>query len=77
MIGVRLTTMDKKIYMSIMAALAMAANTAKNLGEIFFTLAVALFILFLIYRDGERILSATIAWFASNPDKARHYLRGL
>lgn len=51
-----------------------AANTAKNLGELLFTLAVALFILFFIYRDGERIVTAAIARFATNPDKARHYL---
>jgi predicted PurR-regulated permease PerM len=50
-----------------------AANTAKNLGELLFTLAVALFILFFIYRDGERILSAAIARFATNQGKARHY----
>ena len=53
--------------------LAAATNTAINLGELLFTLAVALFILFFIYRDGERILSATINRFASNRDKARHY----
>jgi predicted PurR-regulated permease PerM len=51
-----------------------AANTAKNLGELLFTLAVALFILFFIYRDGERIVSAAIARFATNQGKARHYL---
>jgi predicted PurR-regulated permease PerM len=50
-----------------------AANTAKNLGELLFTLAVALFILFFIYRDGKTIVSATIARFATNQDKARHY----
>jgi len=50
-----------------------AANTARNLGELLFTLAVALFILFFFYRDGERIFSAAIARFATNPDKVRHY----
>lgn len=50
-----------------------ATNTAKNLGELLFTLAVALFILFFIYRDGERIVSAAIARFPGNQDKARHY----
>jgi predicted PurR-regulated permease PerM len=48
-------------------------NTAKNLGELLFTLAVALFILFFIYRDGERIVSAAISRFATNQDKTRHY----
>ena len=53
--------------------LNVATNTAINLGELLFTLALALFILFFIYRDGQRILSAAIVRFASNPDKARHY----
>ena len=51
-----------------------ATNTVKNLGELLFTLAVALFILFFIYRDGERIVSAAIARFATNQDRARRYL---
>jgi len=50
-----------------------ATNTAINLGELLFTLAIALFILFFIYRDGEKILSTAITRFASNQDKARHY----
>ena len=50
-----------------------ATNTAKNLGELLFTLAVALFILFFIYRDGEGIVSTAIFRFATNQDKARHY----
>lgn len=54
-------------------ALDIATNTALNLGELLFTLAVALFILFFIYRDGERIVSAAIERFATNQDKARRY----
>lgn len=50
-----------------------ATLAAKNLGKFFFTLAVALFILFFIYRDGERMLSAAITRFATNQDKAHHY----
>lgn len=50
-----------------------ATNTALNLGELLFTLAVALFILFFIYRDGERIASAAIARFATDQDKAHRY----
>ncbi len=50
-----------------------AASTARNLGEVLFTLAVALFILFFFYRDGERIMFTVIARFATNPDKARRY----
>lgn len=54
--------------------LDVATNTALNLGELLFTLAVALFILFFIYRDGERIASAAITRFATDQDKARRYL---
>ena len=53
--------------------LDIATNTALNLGELLFTLVVALFILFFIYRDGERIVSAAITRFATNQDKARRY----
>lgn len=53
--------------------LHVATNTAKNLGELLFTLAVALFILFFIYRDGARIMSAAIERFATNQDRVRHY----
>ncbi|MDD2583115.1 MAG: AI-2E family transporter, partial [Desulfuromonadaceae bacterium] len=53
--------------------LDIATNTALNLGELLFTLAVALFILFFIYRDGERIASAAITRFATDQDKARRY----
>jgi predicted PurR-regulated permease PerM len=50
-----------------------ATNTALNLGEFVFTLAVALFILFFIYRDGERNINAVISKFASNQEKAHRY----
>lgn len=53
--------------------LDLTTNTAKNLGELLFTLAVALFILFFIYRDGERLVSTAIVRFAGNQDKARRY----
>jgi len=53
--------------------LNVATNTAQNLWEFIFTLAVALFILFFIYRDGERIVSSAIIRFAANQDKARRY----
>jgi predicted PurR-regulated permease PerM len=49
-------------------------SAAKNIGELLFTLTVALFILFFIYRDGEKIISAAITRFATNQDKARHYV---
>jgi predicted PurR-regulated permease PerM len=35
---------------------------------------VALFILFFIYRYGERIVSVAVARFATDQDKARRYL---
>jgi len=54
--------------------LDLATNAALNLGELFFILAVALFVLFFIYRDGERIMAATISRFATNPDKIHRYL---
>lgn len=53
--------------------LELTTNTAMNLWGLMFTLAVALFILFFIYRDGERIVNAAIIRFSSNQDKARYY----
>ncbi len=53
--------------------LEVTTNTAKNLGEFLFTLAVSLFILFFIYRDGERVVSVAIARFATDQDKAQRY----
>jgi predicted PurR-regulated permease PerM len=53
--------------------LDVATNTALNLGELLFTIAVALFILFFIYRDGERIVSTAITRFATDQDKAHRY----
>jgi len=53
--------------------LNIATNTAINLGELIFTLAMALFILFFVYRDGERIVSTGIARFATNREKALYY----
>lgn len=51
-----------------------ATNTAKNLAELLFTLAVALFILFFVYRDGRRIVSAGISRFATDKKKTKYYL---
>lgn len=53
--------------------LEVTTDTAKNLGELFFTLAVALFILFFVYRDGEKTVSAAITRFATNQEKAQRY----
>lgn len=52
----------------------LATNTARSLADLLFTLAVALFILFFIYRDGERTVSAAIDRFASNPATAHRYV---
>jgi long-chain acyl-CoA synthetase len=72
--GVDISGFGAKLTAAVSAyLLAAAKNTALNLGELLFTLAVALFILFFIYRDGERILSAAINRFASDRDKARYY----
>ena len=42
------------------------ASTAKGLAELLFTLAVALFILFFIYRDGQHLFATAIKRFADN-----------
>ena len=73
--GVDLSDFGTKLASGISGYLLNAAtNTALNLGELLFTLAIALFILFFIYRDGERIMTAAINRFAVNQEKARHYL---
>jgi predicted PurR-regulated permease PerM len=51
----------------------LATNTATNIGQLLFTLAMALFILFFIYRNGEQILSATIKRFATDQVLVRRY----
>jgi predicted PurR-regulated permease PerM len=53
--------------------LEVTTSTARNFGEFLFTLAVALFTLFFIYRDGKRIVSVTIARFSTNQVKVRRY----
>ncbi len=53
--------------------LYLARNTALNLGELLFTLGVALFSLFFVYRDGEKVVSAAIVRFAPDREQARHY----
>lgn len=45
---------------------------AKNLFNFLFVLAVALFLLFFIYRDGERAVALFIGRLAPNPRKAQH-----
>ena len=53
--------------------LELTTSTARNLGELLFTLAVALFMLFFIYRDGECIITSAIARFVTNQNTARRY----
>jgi len=51
-----------------------ATNMAKNLFDFIFTLAVALFLLFFIYRDGERVVYTFIGRLAPNPTRAQRYV---
>ncbi|HJV34146.1 AI-2E family transporter [Geomonas sp.] len=51
-----------------------AAAAAKNLLDLLFTLFVALFILFFVYRDGERVVNTCIARLAPNKKKAARYV---
>uniref|UniRef100_C6E879 AI-2E family transporter n=1 Tax=Geobacter sp. (strain M21) TaxID=443144 RepID=C6E879_GEOSM len=50
-----------------------ATNMVRNLFDFIFTLLVALFLLFFIYRDGERAVALCIGKLAPNPRKAQHY----
>jgi predicted PurR-regulated permease PerM len=54
--------------------LSLAAETAKNIFDFLFTLAVTLFLLFFIYRDGERVVDTCVSRLAPNPRKASHYI---
>jgi predicted PurR-regulated permease PerM len=67
-IGERLATTSSGIILN------QASNAAANLLDLLFTLAAALFILFFIYRDGERVVSISIVRLAPNIIKARHYV---
>ncbi len=51
----------------------LTTNTAINFGEFIFTVALTLFILFFVYRDGEKIMGVAINRFAANQARARHY----
>lgn len=57
--------------------LDMASNAAKNIADLFFTLAVVLFILFFLYRDGERTITTAINRFASNRQHALRYVNAI
>lgn len=53
--------------------LGIAADLARNMLSFLGTLAIALFILYFIYRDGERVVSSFIGRLSPNPRKAQHY----
>lgn len=50
-----------------------ATNVARNLFDFLFTLAVALFVLFFIYRDGQKVVEIFLAYLAPNRLKAERY----
>lgn len=54
--------------------LGVATEAAKELADLLFTFAIALFILFFIYRDGERTVATAINRFSSHPLKAQRYV---
>ena len=74
-LGVDLAGLGGKLAAGSSAFLLdLATETAKNLLDFLFTLAIALFILFFVYRDGERVVFAGIDRFAPNPERGRRYL---
>ncbi|HEY3309899.1 MAG TPA: AI-2E family transporter [Desulfuromonadaceae bacterium] len=54
--------------------LNIATSTAKGLAELLFTLAVALFILYFIYRDGAKAVAAAVDRMGSHKERIKHYL---
>lgn len=50
-----------------------AASTARGLAEILFTLAVALFILYFIYRDGHYVFSTALRRLANNEQHVQRF----
>lgn len=50
-----------------------ATNIVRNLFDFIFTLLLALFLLFFIYRDGQRAVSLCIGKLAPDPRKAQYY----
>jgi predicted PurR-regulated permease PerM len=74
-LGVDIAGLGGKVAAATSAFLvSLATNTARNLADLLFTLAVALFLLFFIYRDGERTVEAAIDRFSNNPTLARRYV---
>jgi predicted PurR-regulated permease PerM len=55
--------------------ISVTSHAARNIGELLFTLVVTLFALFYLYRDGRRVLAATINRVAGNRDIVHRYCR--
>lgn len=53
--------------------LGLAADLARNMMNFIGTLLIALFILFFIYRDGDRVFSLCISRLAPDPSKAQRF----
>lgn len=53
--------------------LGLAGDLARNMMSFLGTLLIALFILFFVYRDGDRVVSVCIGRLAPDPRKAQHF----
>ncbi len=51
-----------------------ATGAAANIARFVLTLVMAIFVLFFVYRDGEKIVNAGVSRFAGNAPAVRHYL---
>lgn len=51
----------------------LAGDLARNMMNFIGTLLIALFILFFIYRDGDKVVSVCIGRLSPNPRKAQHF----
>ncbi len=51
-----------------------ATGAAANIARFVLTLVMAIFVLYFVYRDGERIVEAGVNRFAGNTHAVRHYL---
>jgi predicted PurR-regulated permease PerM len=77
-IGLDLSNLGARISAAISRNLMeLATDTAKNIGELAFTIVIALFLLFFIYRDGERIVFTAINRFSTDRDRALHFYSGI
>ncbi|MCM0083099.1 AI-2E family transporter [Geomonas sp. Red32] len=73
--GVELSTVGSKLAAASSSFLVgLATEAAKNLLDLLVTLVIALFILFFVYRDGERLVEVLIGKLASNREKAESYV---